>query len=630
MSNIIYMPILQLLPLQKVICFRRVSAADRLQMSKKIRDVLSNGDQQRDLGPELASVASCLQDAGPIVVWLHGPMGAGKSALLSAFTATAMARGATVIGLDCRTIEPTVAGLINALEQPLGTSLKDLDGAAAALSTAGGRTILAFDNYEVFRLADAWLRRDFIPSLAASARVLLISREPPAAGWVSATEWRDHFLAVPIESSSQRSADVLLQRYRDEIPDTETRQAIDAASVVRRITRPMLSALCPQSPAPELFEKLATLSFVETRRDGLAVLDSLRKIISARLQAADINQYRQYQKQAWKLLRRQLKESAQADLWRCTADIIYLIQNPVIREAFFPSETSGFSVEPASSRDKSDVMDIVASHESEAAIEAMQTWWRHLPSAFHVVRDATGTVAGFYCMASPQELGASWMQSDPVARNWQYHLRTGSRAERAPSLFLRRWLSRENGEAPSAVQAAAWVDIKRTYLELRPKLRRVYLTLRDLGPYGAAATKLGFVVLDSCATRLSGTPYHTAMLDFGPGSVDGWICRLLAAELGITEDQLLDTSTRELVLNGKRIPLTPLEFDLVAMLESRGGEPVSREDLLQQVWGRADDPGSNVVDVLIRGLRKKCAADADFIETVRGVGYRLRTSDREH
>jgi DNA-binding response OmpR family regulator len=114
------------------------------------------------------------------------------------------------------------------------------------------------------------------------------------------------------------------------------------------------------------------------------------------------------------------------------------------------------------------------------------------------------------------------------------------------------------------------------------------------------------------------------MLDFGPGSVDGWICNLLATELGIVEDQLLDPGARELILADERIPLTPLEFSLVSLLESRSGEAVSRSEILREVWGHSYEGGSNVVDAVVRGLRKKCGEAANMFETVRGVGYRLR------
>ncbi len=569
-------------------------------------------------------MTECLQDTGPIVVWLHGPNGAEKFELLSAFAKNAEVGGATVFEIDCRTVEPTVSGFLDALGESLNASLKNLEHAAVLLSGYDARVVIVFNNYEVFRLADSWLRREFIPALTETVRVVLVSREPPTAGWISASEWRDYFRTVSLDASAEQSPEDLARRYLEEVPQSEIRQVLDAVSVIRRITRPMLAALCPEIPVDELFEKLADLSFVESRRDGLAIQESVHKVIASRLQAADIEQYRHYQKKAWKLLRQQLKESARVDLWRCTADVIYLIENPVIREAFFPSESAQFFVEPAMPADKEDVMNIARRHEPPAAIEVLELWWQNLPSAYHVVRDARGTIAGFYCVARPENIGSDWMQFDPLARRWQYHLNLNGKSARVPSLFLRRWLSYEDGEAPSAVQAAAWVDIKRTYLELRPALRRVYLTLQNIGPYGPVATQLGFTVLKEVVVSLSGTPYYTAMLDFGPGSVDGWICNLVAAELGVTEDQLLDASARELVLNGRRIPLTPLEFGVVSMLESRAGGAVSRTELLRQVWGHDYEGGSNVVDAVVRGLRKKYDENADILETVRGVGYRLR------
>jgi DNA-binding response OmpR family regulator len=59
-------------------------------------------------------------------------------------------------------------------------------------------------------------------------------------------------------------------------------------------------------------------------------------------------------------------------------------------------------------------------------------------------------------------------------------------------------------------------------------------------------------------------------------------------------------------------------------LATRHGAPVSRVDLIREAWGMTYDGGSNKVDVVIRGLRRKLGRLADRIETVRGVGYRLR------
>jgi two-component system phosphate regulon response regulator PhoB len=60
------------------------------------------------------------------------------------------------------------------------------------------------------------------------------------------------------------------------------------------------------------------------------------------------------------------------------------------------------------------------------------------------------------------------------------------------------------------------------------------------------------------------------------------------------------------------------------MLAAHPAAPVSRADLLLEVWGTSEDGDSNTVDVEIRSLRRKLGVVADRIETVRGVGYRLR------
>ena len=592
---------------------------------RTIGDLLSAGDDDNGRhDAELARLESCLADSGPVVAWIHGPDGLGKSSLLQAFCTRAESAGAAAVRIDCRTVEPTTQGLLAALGELLGEAVNGIEAAATAIARLGDRVVVAFDNYEVFRLVDSWLRREFIPALDAGTRVVLVSSEPPAAGWISARKWRQFLLDVPLSPDPDAAPGARAQSLLDAIEAPGLRQSIDAISVVRRITRPMLSALCPQTPADELYEQLSRLDFVENRRDGLALLDFVRAIVAERLQAADPERYREHQRAAWRVLREQLLHAPHADLWRFTADAIYLIENPVVREAFFPSESARFSVEPATPTDREPVIALAARHEPTESVDALALWWQHLPASFHIVRDGTGAMAGFYCMAKPDDLGNDWMRFDPVARNWQTHLFARGRSAAVPSLFLRRWLSDRDGEAPCPVQAAAWVDIKRTYLELRPQLRRVYLTLRDLRPYAAVATQLGFDVIDALAADLGETSYHTALLDFGPGSVDGWICNLVAAELGVQSDGLLDPAARELVLDGERIALTPLEYGVMALLESRNGEAVSRDELLRQVWGHGHDGGSNVVDAVVRGLRRKCGERSGMLETVRGVGYRLR------
>lgn len=85
----------------------------------------------------------------------------------------------------------------------------------------------------------------------------------------------------------------------------------------------------------------------------------------------------------------------------------------------------------------------------------------------------------------------------------------------------------------------------------------------------------------------------------------------------------MDLRTRRVVRGGREIPLTAREFELLAYLMRHPDQVLSREQILNAVWGYDFDPGSKVLEVYIGYLRRKLAGDEDPIETVRNVGYRL-------
>jgi DNA-binding response OmpR family regulator len=84
----------------------------------------------------------------------------------------------------------------------------------------------------------------------------------------------------------------------------------------------------------------------------------------------------------------------------------------------------------------------------------------------------------------------------------------------------------------------------------------------------------------------------------------------------------LDLARRQARVDDRTTDLSDREFRLLYHLVSHPGEVVSRERLLSEVWGYSFDPGSNVVDVCVRRLRKKLGPTWP-IETVRHAGYRL-------
>lgn len=101
--------------------------------------------------------------------------------------------------------------------------------------------------------------------------------------------------------------------------------------------------------------------------------------------------------------------------------------------------------------------------------------------------------------------------------------------------------------------------------------------------------------------------------------------RRAEAEL-VSGNLRLDAAKRTASRDGSVLELTAREFAILEILLRRPGAIVSREEILEQAWGEREEPMSNTIDVLIGRLRRKIDSPGrpSRIETVRGMGYRLR------
>ena len=626
--------------------------------------------RRKELDALLASVAA----TGPVVQFVHGVAGIGKSALLDAFSGHATAHGINVVRLDCRLVEPTPEGFLRELGHALGRELTSAQAASAALAEVGGSaSVVVLDSYELLRLLDTWIRQVFVPLLDERTRVVLGTRHAPAAPWTTSPEWQGLVRVLPLESLSGEEAVEMLQRagfdpehaeqvnrlaqghplalrlavaarvhnpgarielaadavvhqltrcYMTEVTDADTRTGIEAASTVRRTTVSLLRAMVSGTNPQELYDRLSSISFVQPTREGLMLHGRVQDTVSSWLQTSDPQRWGMYRRAAWRQLWKEAQSAGRTERWRYTADMLYMSQSPFVREAFFPSGSQDLVVEPARAGDRSSIAAIAEAHETKSASAALDRLWERCPECFHVARDGSGSVVGFYVLLEMRRAELRSGNTDPLVRCWRKHLREQPLGEDETALFLRCWRSATTGEGPGPVQAACWLDVKRAYLELRPRLRRCYLSVRDLTTYGPVAQQLGFRVAGR--VDFDGVPHHLAVLDFGPDSVDGWLRDMVARELGVERPDLLDVDARELVVDGHRTPLTELEFALLRCLMESDGRVLARSELLKRVWGRSHSSGSNVVDVVVRSLRKKMGAHERLVETVRGVGYRFR------
>jgi DNA-binding response OmpR family regulator len=94
-------------------------------------------------------------------------------------------------------------------------------------------------------------------------------------------------------------------------------------------------------------------------------------------------------------------------------------------------------------------------------------------------------------------------------------------------------------------------------------------------------------------------------------------------ESGVIElgDLRVDLRSRSVAVAGSTVPLRTLEFELIAELAQNAGQVVTRDRLLERVWGITFAGGTRTIDVHVAQLRKKLGRP-DLIQTVRGVGYR--------
>jgi len=529
-------------------------------------------------------------------------------------------------------------------------------------------------------LLESWLRQSFLPSLGDSVRTILASREPPRPAWRIAPEWRGLFgslilgtfpAEVALEYLSSQGVPEANARELNRIArghpfalslgsalyfagghvrgsaathhevlehmaalfledaDSATTQVVQAACLVRAATSPLMAAMLPHIPAADALDKLQTLPFVSAAPDGLLVHDAVRGAITAALKSRDPARYQAYRRAALQVVRDQYKQAPRSEHWRCTADVLYLLENQNLREGFFPTTESLVSVEPARADDWTSISGIIHKFDGPQSCQALEQWWHFHPESFLVVRDEQSELQGFYQAIVASKIHKNVIARDPLAASWARDL--PRLEDREATLWLRRTLDRDTGEGASPGQAACWLDIKRTYLELRPRLRWVYTCYCNAELYRRPFEQLGFRLADEGRPLLDRVMHHTFRLDMGMDSVDGWLSNLLAQETGTTtcaaatQSPWLDEQARELLVNGTRIGLTPLEFGVLAYLVARPNKAVARYELIEAVWGYGKEAStSNVVETVVRSVRQKLGAHRNAVETVRGVGYRYR------
>ena len=130
---------------------------------------MSEGVTLKGRERELASLQRVLDANGPRVAFVYGVAGIGKSALLEAFASGVRGTGTPVWRIDCAAIDPTESSFRAALD--------------AAGWQPGSAGVVLVDTYEMFRIADPWLRHELVSSLSTELRFVIAGRDAPMLEW---------------------------------------------------------------------------------------------------------------------------------------------------------------------------------------------------------------------------------------------------------------------------------------------------------------------------------------------------------------------------------------------------------------------------------------------------------------
>jgi DNA-binding CsgD family transcriptional regulator len=510
---------------------------------------------------------------GPSAVFVHGPAGIGKSALV-----TGTLIGPTTLVVDGREVEPTPATVLAHIGSALGlgNSAPTLEQAADGIAAASVVAVVV-DSYERFGVVDGWLRNLLLPSLPARTTTVLVGRNPPNVAWRTAPGWRHllvdmllgpltesgaaelvtrnglagdqaeralrfgrgHPLALELacealvrhpdlvvgDAPPPEVVEELVEVLFDDL-DPDLRDAVEAASVLRRITVPALAAVLERDEATveQTWGALRDLPFATVRPDGVELQPVVQDVTATRLELRDPGRARDLRRRA---ARAALATVQQAPGWTATADLLHLVQNPVVRSAFIPPAGAQHPVETATAADLPVVLAITERHLDADESAWLQRWWRHHPEGFSVSRGPDGGVEAFNVVVEAGAVAPELLRDDPAASAMAADLRARPLRRGGRALLVRRMLTSERGAQPCPELALMVVDLKRTYLEMRPDLLRVYDTARADGPLAPTLRALGFGLITTESYM------DLWALEMPTGSVDAWIAHHIELETSV-------------------------------------------------------------------------------------------------
>lgn len=420
--------------------------ADRLQAARLSRFV--------GRGEELDLFDHALRSPVPefSVLFIHGPGGVGKTALLEVYADLATRHGRQVIRLDARSMEPTPPGV------------------KAALGTPEGGAVVLVDTYEAVEALDSWLRGSLLPSLPQDVLVVLAGRNRPLPGWVAEPGWGTLVRVLPLRNLSpaesrrflaargvgverseaamafthghplaltlvaeladdhgrapfraEQEPDIvraLVQRFVEGVPTARHRDALEACAHLRTTTEERLAeALGGGDDVAALFDWLRGLSFVEQTAQGIIPHDLAREVLDSDLRWRNFERYARLHRAIRDGVVERIRRTTGVMRQQALFDLLYLHRNNPVMAQFHQWESMGTAyAEPATDDDLPEILAMVEHHEGDRSAGLAGRWYRSQPGAFTAFRTLEGELIGFHAIVELHVADADDIAADPATR----------------------------------------------------------------------------------------------------------------------------------------------------------------------------------------------------------------------
>jgi hypothetical protein len=366
----------------------------------------------------------------PLVAYLHGPGGIGKSSLLRYAARQAELAGRRVVPVDARFLDADP----HRLEE------------AAAPACAEPGAVLLIDTFEQCQPLEAWLRETFLPRLADGAIMVLAGRTAPDPEWSLDPGWAQLFTALPVRPLDAAQSDALLaargvpaeqrgafvafaggsplalslaasvpaapgapwkptgdvlatlvERLVGDLPSAVHRRALEVVAQAYVTREPLLRAVLADEDTTAVFSWLRQLPYIEATPEGLHPHDAVRATLAADLRWRDPERYDDVRVRISLAGLQAVRGATEDDALLRVAEWMFLF-----RDQAGPNDLYNFRehphVEDAPLRpeDVPDVLRMAEEAEGPASAAAVAHWVRRQPEAFRVYRYAGSSApAGF-------------------------------------------------------------------------------------------------------------------------------------------------------------------------------------------------------------------------------------------